>query len=82
MTCTVTLAADGTMSETTGCNDKETSFLEKIKSWDKAKFGKEKNRLESMKDGKMKPDLLAWIERRIHILKQFIKGDGKDGEEL
>jgi hypothetical protein len=82
MTCKVTLAEDGAVTDTTGCNEKETSYIEKIKSWDKSKFGAESERLASMKAGKMKPELLAWIDRRTHILKQFVKGEKKADEEL
>ena len=73
MTCTVTLADDGSVAETTGCNEKELGYVEKVKAWDADKFNKEKARLGKMKDGKMKPELVAWLERREHILKQFVK---------
>ena len=77
MTCTVTFADDGSVTETTGCNEKELAYVEKIKEWDSQKYGKEKARLTKMKTGgKMKPELLAWLERREHILKQFVT----DGE--
>jgi hypothetical protein len=85
LTCTVTLAEDGAFKEITGCNEKETTFIEKIKSWENSKFGTETKRLASMKAKKMKPELLAWIDRRIHILKQFVtkeEGETKDSEEL
>lgn len=74
MTCTVTLADDGSVTETTGCNEKELAYVDKIKEWDSEKYGKEKTRLAKMKTGKMKPELLAWLERREHILKQFATG--------
>ena len=77
MTCTVTLGDDGSVSETAGCNEKEEKYVEKVKAWDAEKFNKEKARLTSMKGGKMKPELLAWLERREHILKQFVK----DGDQ-
>lgn len=75
MTCKVT---DSGTAE--GCNAKEQAFVEKAKVWDAAKVSKEIVRLEGMKGDKMKPDLLAWLERRIHILKQFSTKPG--AEEL
>jgi len=78
MTCTVTL--DGTnVKETSGCNEQEEKYVTKIGSWEETKYDKELVRLNKMKiDGKMKPELLAWIERRVHILKQFTTGDSKE----
>lgn len=83
MTCTVALSDGTTVSETTGCNEKEEGYVAKIKSWEAAKYTKEKERLEGMAHkGKMKPELMAWLERRLHILKQFIPSDGGEEEEL
>ena len=77
MTCAVTLADDGSVSETKGCNEKEEKYIEKIKGWAADKFNSESKRLQKMKEGKMKPELMAWLERREHILKQFIKDGGE-----
>lgn len=78
MTCTVTTGDDGAVTGTTGCNEKEEKYVEKVKAWEAEKFNKEKARLEKMKDGKMKPELMAWLERREHILNQFIKGGDQE----
>lgn len=79
MTCAVTLADDGSVTAITGCNEKEEKYVEKVKVWEAEKFNKEKARLGKMKEGKMKPELMAWLERREHILKQFIKeGDEQE----
>jgi len=79
MTCTLTLAEDGSVTGTSGCNEKEEKYVEKIKAWKADKITKEVSRLGGMKDGKMKPELLAWLERRIFILKQLAD---KAGDEL
>merc|ERR1711871_965465 len=50
------------------CNDKEKKFIEKVKSKD---IKKEIARLNKMKSRKMKESLVAWINRRLHILEQM-----------
>lgn len=77
MTCAITLGDDGSVTETTGCNEKEAKYVDKVKQWQADKFSQEMARLEKMKDGKMKPELKAWLERREHILKQFVKDGGE-----
>ncbi|CAB9499166.1 FKBP-type 22 kDa peptidyl-prolyl cis-trans isomerase [Seminavis robusta] len=77
MTCTVTLEGD-TVQGTTGCNEKEEKYVEKIKAWEKKKVSTEIKRLGNMKDGKMKPELMAWIDRRVHILQQMPKEEGDE----
>ena len=79
MTCSLTLEI-GSLKDSTGCNDKEKGYLEKIKDWEQSKYNNELTRLEKMKsNGQMKPELMAWLERRAHILKQF--GAGSAAEE-
>jgi hypothetical protein len=80
MTCAIELAEDGSVTGTKGCNGKEEKYIEKVKAWDAEKFNKEKARLIKMKGDKMKPELLAWLERREHILKQFVKDGGEEQE--
>merc|ERR1711907_681847 len=53
------------------CNDKEKAFIEKQKSKGKADITKEIDRLTKMKSGKMKPELVEWIERRLFILNKL-----------
>ena len=83
MTCTVTLSEDGSsVSETTDCNEKEDKYIQKVGPWEASKYDTEISRLEKMvSNGKMKPELMAWIERRVHILKQF-HSPGSEEEEL
>lgn len=69
--CRVTTAADGGALETSSaCNERETNYVAKIDAWDLRRTTQERERLESMRAGKMRPDLLAWINRRLHILQQ------------
>jgi len=62
------------------CNEKETSYIEKMKAKEKDQIEKEYQRLTSMVDGKMKPELQAWISRRMHILKQMADPEEKEEE--
>ena len=56
------------------CNDKETSYLEKISSWPDEKKKNELERLgKLLSDQKsVKPDLVQWIHRRVKILEQHV----------
>ena len=40
---------------------------------EKEAMEKEYNRLKGMVNDKMKPELQAWISRRIHILRQLVE---------
>ena len=85
MTCKVTMSEDlSAVKETSGCNEKEEAYITKIGAWDSSKYTTELERLDTMKSkGKMKPELLAWIERRVHILEQFTTpGQSPEDEEL
>lgn len=77
MTCTVDDKGDAVEGT---CNAKEQGYITKIKSWESSKISKEITRLQGMIGDKMKPDLLAWVERRIHILKQLDPKSGKEEE--
>ena len=56
------------------CNDKEKTYIEKIKAWSSEKASQEVERLTKILAGsKLKADLIAWLERRLHILKQVVK---------
>lgn len=60
------------------CNEKETSYIEKMKAKEKAQIEAEYKRLTGMIDGKMKPELQAWMKRRIHVLKQLVEPAKKE----
>lgn len=64
------------------CNEKEVGYIEKMKAKATADVEKEYKRLTGMVDGKMKPELQAWISRRVHILKQIGGAAKEDIEEL
>jgi len=53
------------------CTDKQMTFAEKWKAKSPEDVAAQIERLEGMKAGKMKPDLLAWIKQRLVILKQY-----------
>lgn len=54
-----------------GCSDKEQGFIAKQKDKDAAGLEKELTRLTGMEGGKMKPDLLVWLQKRIHLLRKL-----------
>lgn len=54
-----------------GCSPKQISYIEKAKSMDAGQIAEQIARLEKMEDGKMKPDLKAWLVQRKKILKQL-----------
>lgn len=62
------------------CNEKETSYIDKMKTKSADDVQKEFKRLTGMVDGKMKPELQAWISRRLHILKQMVEPEKKEEE--
>merc|ERR1712098_162849 len=53
-----------------GCNEKEEKYIRKQqkKELSVEALGKELKRLQGMKQKKMKPSLLNWVERRINIV--------------
>jgi hypothetical protein len=59
------------------CDEKELAFIGKMKTKDSTAVAKELARISGMKGGKMKPELKAWLARRIAILQQMV-GDPKD----
>lgn len=56
-----------------GCNEKETKYLEKMKAKPAEDQQKQLTRLNGMLGEKMKPDLVDWMQRRIHILSQLVE---------
>jgi FKBP-type peptidyl-prolyl cis-trans isomerase FklB len=54
-----------------GCNDKEVAFIDKVSALDVDAIAKEEGRLSLMAAKPAKPDLVEWINRRLHILRQF-----------
>merc|ERR1712010_65471 len=56
-----------------GCNDKEKAFIEKMKAKDAEKLQAELKRLQGMDGKSMKPELQAWMMRRINVLTKMTK---------
>ena len=57
-----------------GCDDKEKKYIAKVQKKfgsDAAKFAKEAERLQKMQGGKMKPELLQWLARRLNIVSKL-----------
>jgi len=54
-----------------GCNERELSFIEKMKGESAEKLSMQLSRLEGMNGASMKPDLKDWLSRRTKILKQM-----------
>mmetsp|Transcript_19286 Transcript_19286/g.23480 ORF Transcript_19286/g.23480 Transcript_19286/m.23480 type:complete len:236 (+) Transcript_19286:184-891(+) len=67
-------------NESKNCNEKEIAYIEKKKSLAAEKISAEIDRLALMKAGKMKPELVEWIERRINILTKLKEGANVDKE--
>ena len=57
------------------CSDKEKAYIEKMKGKTAEERLKQLQRLETMKDGKMKPELKQWLVQRLRILKGLGAGD-------
>lgn len=60
-----------------GCNDKEKEFIEKIETWNiqrkKFEIARLRDTIEKNKTKKrFSDDLLDWMRRRVHILKQRV----------
>ena len=56
------------------CDDKEKKYIAKVQKKfgaDAAKFAKEAARLQKMQGGKMKPELLQWLARRLNIVSKL-----------
>lgn len=62
------------VSSESGCSDMETDYIKKMKAKSDEERVAQLTRLEGM-DGKMKPALKAWVNKRIKILRQLVPGD-------
>merc|ERR1711907_353245 len=56
-----------------GCNEREKGFIVKMKDAGAEKLKKELARLKKMSGGSMKPELQAWMMRRINVLTKMTK---------
>lgn len=64
-----------------GCSEKEKKYIAKLKSATEEYRSKQLTRLNGMKAGKMKPELMKWIKQRIAILGQFAEEATPAGHE-
>jgi len=76
-----TLAKKCNPSTKDNCDDKEKAYIDKQSGVGKDVLKAEATRLEKMKDGSMKPDKRAWINKRISILNGLL-GEGQGSDEL
>lgn len=60
------------VADPTTCNEKEQMFITKMSTKDAAAVAKELERLNGMKDKKMKADQKGFLFARIHILTQMV----------
>jgi hypothetical protein len=59
------------VSDGKDCNEREVTYVAKIKAWETAKVDTEMERLAKLQGNPMKDDLREWLNRRLHILKQL-----------
>mmetsp|Transcript_43866 Transcript_43866/g.95876 ORF Transcript_43866/g.95876 Transcript_43866/m.95876 type:complete len:140 (+) Transcript_43866:140-559(+) len=60
-----------TLDNLDGCSDKEKEFMEKWKAKSAEEVKSQKERLQGMSGGSMKPELKKWLHQRLNILKQL-----------
>ena len=67
------LAAKCFLDDQSGCTDKEKKYIAKMEGKSADDVAKQDARLEGMKAGSMKPELKAWLNQRLAILKLIAK---------
>lgn len=60
------------------CSDKEQQYAKKMMDKTVEEQKAQIERLEKLKDGKMKPELRTWLFQRLHILKSLVNIETKD----
>ena len=60
------------------CSDKEQQYAKKMMDKTVEEQKAQIERLEKLKDGKMKPELRTWLFQRLHILKSLVNTETKD----
>ena len=69
-----TLAKSCEVDNQENCDEKEVKYITKMQGKGAEAVSKQLERLTKMKNGKMKPELKAWLNKRLAILTQL---DGK-----
>jgi hypothetical protein len=67
-----------TSTDEGGCSDKETKYIDKMKTKTPEDRASQLTRLEKLKDEPMKPELKSWLSQRLRILQQFDSDDSPD----
>jgi len=73
-----TLAKKCDVATKDDCDDQEKAYIDKMVAKGAAKISDEAKRLEGMKGQSMKPDKMAWLTKRISILKDLAEVKGKE----
>jgi len=60
-----------------GCSEKESQFIDKVKSLEQGALQQQSDRLLKMADKPMTADNKAWVSQRIAILKQLVAREGQ-----
>mmetsp|Transcript_26045 Transcript_26045/g.57078 ORF Transcript_26045/g.57078 Transcript_26045/m.57078 type:complete len:95 (+) Transcript_26045:602-886(+) len=63
-----------------GCDEKEIGYIAKMKSKTDEELRSEVERLESMEESSMTPELFKWLKQRRKILKQLVAAGGESSE--
>ena len=58
-----------------GCDEREAGFIAKMKSQSNEETAVQLARLEKMEGDSMKPELMAWLKKRMKILRQLAAQD-------
>jgi len=64
-----------------GCSDKEKKFIVKMKSLSPSEWQAQLDRLDGMKQKKMKDTLLQWVNARRAILKKFLSSPSEESQK-
>jgi len=56
-----------------GCDEKQSTYIEKMKGKGKGEQEKELKRLQGMTDSKMTPDKKQWLGQRVNLLSSMVE---------
>jgi hypothetical protein len=62
---------------TEGCDERESTYVEKVKAWKATKVASEVNRVHTILQKPMSDELRDWARRRVHILQQLVVVEGE-----
>jgi len=64
-----------------GCSDKEKGYVSKMKGKSADEIHAARERLDKLKSNKMKPELVAWVDARLAIVKSIQKAAAAAGNK-